>query len=412
MTLPLRRRRLASWSVILLVLTGRTVSGHDIPNERVDRSIQVVLSPGRLRVDYEVSLSELTLAQDLRNLLGQAPGADRTTLYDRYGRETAPLNARGFLVSVDGRDVELSAKGFALSVEEHPRYTFHLEAEIPPQGHLSLQDTNYIASQGTSRLAARGDGVMLPGYDGPEDVADVPIRPVWQLTDAEERRTKRVELDYETAALPKAVGPVPVVEQPQPRTTPTRPAASRARPPATGSNSLSRLLDRASGTSGLFLWLLSLGLGAAHAVQPGHGKTLVAAATLGERGSCLRGLALALVTTLTHFSSVLLIAALIGVMRTTRYTEIHLGLAGLAGFVIAALGLWRVGRHLAGYGEHEDGPDRASLGGRGVLSLGLAGGIVPCWDAVVLVLLADLAGRLALAVWLLTDLAWGWRLCW
>ena len=40
-------------------------NGLDV-NARVDRSIQATLAPGRLAIDYEVSLSELTLTQDLR----------------------------------------------------------------------------------------------------------------------------------------------------------------------------------------------------------------------------------------------------------------------------------------------------------------------------------------------------------
>src|SRR5947209_2865384 len=103
--MPRLGRRLAPWLLVpLLSTTGRA---HDIPNERVDRSIQVTIRPGRLELDYEVSLAELTLAQDLRRLVGVVPGADRAALFDRYGRETAPLNAKGLLVVVDGRPVPL-----------------------------------------------------------------------------------------------------------------------------------------------------------------------------------------------------------------------------------------------------------------------------------------------------------------
>ena len=63
---------------------------HDIPNQRVDRSIQVSLSPGLIAVDYEVSLSELTLTQDLRRLIGSLPGADRQEWLARYGQVTVP----------------------------------------------------------------------------------------------------------------------------------------------------------------------------------------------------------------------------------------------------------------------------------------------------------------------------------
>ena len=42
-----------------------------------------------------------------------------------------------------------------------------------------------------------------------------------------------------------------------------------------------------------------------------------------------------------------------------------------------------------------------------MIGLGLAGGIVPCWDAVVLILLAEAVGRLALGLALLTAFSLG-----
>src|SRR5262249_36576740 len=131
---------------------------------------------------------------------------------------------------------------------------------------------------------------------------------------------------------------------------------------------------------------------------------------VGERGGWVRGVALALVTTLAHFAVVLAIAAAIWFTRSTRYVEINAALARGAGFAIAAIGLWRLGRHLAGYGEHTMNPGSVSIGHRGIVGLGLAGGLVPCWDAVVLILLADLAGRLLLGLILLTGFSLGMAL--
>jgi nickel/cobalt exporter len=154
--------------------------------------------------------------------------------------------------------------------------------------------------------------------------------------------------------------------------------------------------------------MLALGLGAVHALQPGHGKTLVAAGVLGEHGSWLRGLLLGLLITLTHTGSVLLVALGLWVTQTRRYGSIHQGLAHAAGFVIAAIGLWRLGRHLAGHGEHshEPAPPRSS----GLVGLGVAGGLVPCWDAVVLIILAEAIGRLALGLVLLIAFGLGMAL--
>ena len=178
-------------------LSQAAARAHDIPNERIDRSIQVSLSPGTMAVDYEVSLSELTLTQDLRRLIGTLPGADRAKWLDQYGHVTGPLNAKGLLVTADGEPVQLVMNGFDLVVEDHPRYTFHLSAPIPSSGRLRVRDMNYVSSEGTSRLAIRGlSGVVVTGDSLPHDVAKIEIRPAIFLSDDEDRRTKQVQVDY------------------------------------------------------------------------------------------------------------------------------------------------------------------------------------------------------------------------
>jgi nickel/cobalt transporter (NicO) family protein len=377
---------------------------HDIPNQRVDRSIQATVTPGRLRIDYEVGLTELTLTQELRSLVGSRPGAERSEWLALYGQVTGPMNAKGFLVAVDGAPVILSATGHSLSVEEHPRYTFHLEAKIPDAGRLSIRDTNFVSSEGTSRLAIRGrDGVRLEGYDGPPDVENVPIRPVWELSDSEERQTKQVEIRYR--------GPNDGEKRPAERARPstvdsTVPRQIETIAPSASPNGIdrrswgvSRLLDDSTHLSSAMLLAIALGLGAAHAIQPGHGKTLVTAVALGPDARFYQPVLLGLATTIAHLSSVLLIAVVLWYTGTSRVATIHQGLTQGAGFVIASAGLWRLGRHLAGYGEHEietlGDVNRSNLG---LIGLGLAGGLVPCWDAVGLLVIAAAIGRLAAGV--------------
>jgi nickel/cobalt exporter len=144
-----------------------------------------------------------------------------------------------------------------------------------------------------------------------------------------------------------------------------------------------------------------------HAIQPGHGKTLVAATVAGERGGWASGIVLAFVTTAAHVAGVLVIAGVLWVSRISAYGAIHAGLARAAGFVIAAIGLWRLGRHLAGFGEHGEHPPPLALKNRGIIGLGLAGGLVPCWDGILLIVLAEAIGRLALGLILLVAFSLG-----
>jgi ABC-type nickel/cobalt efflux system permease component RcnA len=164
-------------------------------------------------------------------------------------------------------------------------------------------------------------------------------------------------------------------------------------------NRISELLDDRAGVSGFLLALIALGLGAAHAVQPGHGKTLVTAVALSPDARVYQAVLLGLATTLAHMGSVLLVAVGLWYTGATAVGGLHRGLSHVAGFVIAAAGLWRVGRHLGGYGEHA--PEefhRIKMSNVGVVGLGLASGLVPCWDAVGLLVLAAALGRLATGV--------------
>jgi ABC-type nickel/cobalt efflux system permease component RcnA len=399
--------RSAGLAFLLLAILATTAPGHEIPNARVDRSIQANAAPGLLTIDYEVSLAELTLAQDLRTLIGELPGTDRDGWFRAYGRETGPLNARGILVTIDGHPAPLEFRGFDLVVEDHPRFTFHFETPIPPRGRLVIHDTNYTTSEGTSRLALRPlAGLTVQGDDLPTDVNQIPIRPAWQLSDREERRTHQIVVDYDRVAgvaqQPRSSGDAPGLRS----SNPSPPIKKRRE------DGLTRLLDRDRGLSLAMLLLVALGLGAAHAVQPGHGKTLVAATVLGDRGSWLRGAFLALVTTLTHTGSVVLIAAALWWTRSSQFSEIHIALARLAGFIIAAIGLWRLGRHLAGLDEHPDPgePELAQPANQSLLWLGMAGGLVPCWDAVALIVLASAWGKLGLGLVLLLAFSLGMAL--
>jgi nickel/cobalt exporter len=378
-------------------LIGLTAEAHDIPNQRVDRSIQVTLKPGLLQIDYEVSLTELTLTQDLRSLTGGLPGGDRAAWLALYGQVTAPLNAKGFLVTADGQPVSLSGERYDLVIEEHPRYTFHYDAKVGSQGRLSVRDRNYSSSEGTSRLAVRGlGGVKIEGDQLPAVVDQIAIRPVWQLSDEEERRTKQVEVRFEIASTPDMTA----AEDRNPSAHTTNETrveegiAKRKSPDQ--STRLSDLLDAAGRRSWVLLGLIALALGSAHAIQPGHGKSLVTAIALGPHSRFYQPALLGLATTIAHMGSVLCLALVLWLTGTTRVATLHQALTQIAGFAIAAAGVWRIGRYLGGHGEHaSEDIHVAQMNYVEILGLGLAGGMVPCWDAVGLLVLAAALGRLA-----------------
>jgi len=176
------------------------------------------------------------------------------------------------------------------------------------------------------------------------------------------------------------------------------------------------------------LLLLAAGFGAAHALTPGHGKTLVAAYLVGERGTAWHALLLGLVTTITHTGAVLLLAAaLLSFFPDAVPAHVQSALGVLGGLLVAGLGFWLVLRRLTGRADHVHvggghhhqgghGHDHSHadhwhdehghvhtrpVGVWGLIVLGVSGGIVPCWDAIAMLGFAVSAHRLWLALPLL-----------
>ena len=231
-------------------------------------------------------------------------------------------------------------------------------------------------------LSAVATESRLKRDDLPADVDQIPIRPVWQLSDDEQRRTTEVSVRYhrEDGGLRGSPGmPSRAKVAPEPSSTK---ANGRL-------NGISDLLDKTARISWYLLALMAAALGAAHAIQPGHGKTLVTAVALNPDSHIYQAVLLGMATTLAHMMSVLLIAVGLWYTGATQVGTLHAGLTQVAGFAIAAAGLWRIGRHLAGYGEHS--PEefhRIKMSNLGIVGLGMASGLVPCWDAVGLIVLA------------------------
>jgi ABC-type nickel/cobalt efflux system permease component RcnA len=177
-----------------------------------------------------------------------------------------------------------------------------------------------------------------------------------------------------------------------------------------------------SSERGVAVLLLLAGLiGAAHALTPGHGKTLVAAYLVGQRGTVSHALILGLVTTVTHTGVVLLLALGLMFVSEDRRQQVANSLGLVLGLALVGLGLWLLLQRLAGRADHfhvgghhhhhhhHDGDDHhhhhhhapaanQKLGWYGLIVMGMTGGIAPCWDAVAMLVVAIGMNLLWLAV--------------
>jgi nickel/cobalt transporter (NicO) family protein len=168
-------------------------------------------------------------------------------------------------------------------------------------------------------------------------------------------------------------------------------------------------LDIAQQTLSPGLMAIGVGLafffGAGHALAPGHGKTMVAAYLVGTQGTARHAILLGLITTVTHMLGIYILAFAMFLASNYILPEtLYPILEAVSGLTICFVGasLLYVHEHdHAGHShphEHShDGltchhdhchsiPDKITL--KSLVSLGIAGGLVPCPSALVLLLSA------------------------
>ncbi len=164
----------------------------------------------------------------------------------------------------------------------------------------------------------------------------------------------------------------------------------------------------------------AFGLGAMHAMSPGHGKTIVAAYLVGSRGTFKHAGLLGLVVTFTHTFTVFLLG--LGVLFFQQYIvpeKVIPVLGAVSGLSIVAVGmslLYRRTRSLMAGGHHhhhDDSQEHTHADGvththggsthshviegeitpGNLIALGVGGGLVPCPSALILMLSAIALGR-------------------
>jgi ABC-type nickel/cobalt efflux system permease component RcnA len=193
-------------------------------------------------------------------------------------------------------------------------------------------------------------------------------------------------------------------------------------------------------------WTMFLGLaaafllGGAHALTPGHGKTIVAAYLVGSRGTLKHAAFLGAVVTFTHTISVFLLGlATLFLFNYVVPEKITQWLGVISGLSIVAVGLWMARKrwqaarahphhdhhhhhhdhhqdHGPGHGRHDHHHDHgpsvhshvpAELSWAGLTALAASGGLVPCESALVLLLGAIALGRVGLGLMLLVSFSFG-----
>ena len=404
------RRRYSNWSLhafslCLCASVVPSLQAHPVPSFAYDRAIQVKLTAEFVEVAYQLNLDEITIFRDVTQIVDDNERA-RLRLpkefYEAFSKAVAPLLADRLEAFQNDAALTFVCTGRVWRIEDHVRFDFVIRAKWPapasPGQSFRFQETNYENQKGQIDLSFAADqGFELANRREPD--AALKALPSIERSDEQSRQVRSLAATLATRAEPADLA----IKAPKEET----PALSwwkqvRQRGPVA-------LLDSQSGFA-VILILVGI-FGAAHALTPGHGKTLVAAYLVGEHGTVAHAFLLGLITTITHTGMVLAISVALALSVGISPERLQSALGFIGGLLIAGLGLWLLLRRLSGqadhfhiggghhhhHGDHAHQHTPADTGRPrfwNLLVLGIGGGLIPCWDAMTLEMAVIANGRL------------------
>jgi nickel/cobalt exporter len=388
---------------LLLAVLAATLLGaaaaeaHPLGNFTINRYSRIELSGDRAYVVYVLDLAEIPTYQ------ARQAGVDP----DDYARRIA----RSVRMSLDGRRVQLVPRRRVLAFPKGAGGLNTMRLEVLLAGpalrgdtRLDYRDDNYAARIGWQEIVVRAtDGARISSSTAPAESRSDELR-------AYPKDLLESPLEVSSASASVEPGPGP-------GTAPALSGGAAAHAPVRAVDSgLAELIGR--GDLSLLALLGSLGAafawGAAHALSPGHGKSIVTAYLVGQRGTPRHAALLGLIVTATHTVSVFALGLVTltlseFVVPEQLYPWLNL-VAGLlvvavAGSVLRAR--WRHRRaHLHGDSHlHHHHPQE--LTGRGLLAVGVSGGLLPCPSALVVLLAAISLHRVGLGLLLIVAFSAG-----
>jgi len=341
------------------------------------------VSGHRLYVRYVLDLAEIPTFQ------AQQAGVDP-------GVYSARL-ARGLHVTVDGRSVPLSPVGHALGfpMGVGGLHTMRLEVimrgpRVDAAAKLVVHDTNYADRIGWKEIVVGAQTSSLSdelrAY--PKSLLQSPL----DVTSA-------------AASVEPTSAPVPGLTRGKALEAPDRVADSGFTRLITRSH-LSVLVILASLAAALF-W------GAAHALSPGHGKTIVTAYLIGKRGTAKDAALLGGIVTLTHTIGVFALGLVtLALSQWIVPDRLYPWIDLVAGLMVVSIGLAVLrsrARHAVAHrhGHHDHHEHEHDVSRRSLLAVGVSGGLLPCPSALVVLLAAISLHRLAFGLVLIVAFSAG-----
>jgi ABC-type nickel/cobalt efflux system permease component RcnA len=397
--------------LLLVVLAAPALaSAHPLGNFTINRWAALRVEPRALVVRYVVDMAEIPAFQEIAAIDGDGDGRLGDSERESYLAHVVPALAAGLEVRVDGAAVPLvpGASVLELPPGAGGLPTLRLEATFAAplraaRGTVDVRDRNYAGRPGWREMIAdAGDGLALvdstvPRTDRSEALRAYPADLLASPPEVEEARFR-----FAAGGAPAGEGAALAVAT----------VGSRR-----GADRLTELVATGAPLGpGLVVssLLVAAALGAAHALGPGHGKTIVGAYLVGARGTARHAVFLGLVVTATHTLGVYALGLVtLAASRWIVPERLFPWLSAASGLVVLALGASLASARLRGAHAHDHPHPHLPPGAPGALSwrslvaLGVSGGLLPCPSALVVMLGAIALGRVAFGLALIVAFSAG-----
>ena len=417
------------FTAIFIFALALTAAAHPLGNFSVNHYSRIEVEKSKIKVRAVLDMAEIPTFQATQTIDGDKDGVISQTELNAYADKITPEYISNLTLSIDGNPIELrpTAKNISQPLGAGNLPTLRIEWDLfgdLPNAETSISRLKFENKNGAERVGwneivvGRVSGINIFDSTAYGSGASEELKSYPQESLTSPLTERAAEFSFTSNTIP------PVSKALQNRDGHISAPVEK--------DKFAELIAVPEITPTIILLglLVAFGLGAAHALSPGHGKTVVGAYLVGTKGTPKHAVFLGATVTITHTLSVfaLGIIALFAseyilperLMPFLNFVSglmvLFIGLTLFKNRLLSFLG-YRTGDALHQHGEephtHDDldkdfththgGSTHSHLPPKTVtwknlLALGISGGLLPCPSALVLMLSAISLNRIGYGI--------------
>ncbi|MEL6106374.1 MAG: hypothetical protein AAFU85_10070 [Planctomycetota bacterium] len=172
------------------------VGAHELPEDEIERRVQIIVRPDRVSVQYSLAMNQGTLEKQLRQF-GREPAATFAGMWQQYQELILQALPEQVAVTVNGTTIALKPIRADHSGWSHHHLTCLLAAPIDLTESpkvVAVTDRNFLDSPGSHRIAMKAlSGARMNQSTVPAIVSRAKAIPLKELSEVQRQTAVRVE---------------------------------------------------------------------------------------------------------------------------------------------------------------------------------------------------------------------------